>query len=46
MSTNQVTISTPRVHTLQVTVRALRIGTKQVTQSVFRQLPQPASGTP
>lgn len=40
MSTNQVTISTPRVHTLQVTVRALRIGTKQVTQSVFRQLPQ------
>lgn len=40
MSTTQVTISTPRVHTLQVTVRALRIGTKQVTQSVFRQLPR------
>ena len=40
MSTNHVTISTPRVHTMQVTVRALRIGTKQVTQSVFRQLPK------
>ena len=35
-----VSISMPRVHTLQVTVRALRIGTKQVTQSVFRQLPR------
>lgn len=39
-SANHVTISTPRVHTMQVTVSALRIGTKQVTQSVFRQLPK------